>query len=59
MNTNPNDPVVTFREAAARMGVNQRRARNILTRNLIQPVHTQRGIGVRLADVEAVKRMSR
>ena len=57
MNVNPNDPLVTLPEAAARMGVNTRRARNILVRNLIQTVRTDRGICVRLNDVDAVKKM--
>lgn len=59
MNTNPNDPLLTLYEAAHRMGVNQRRARNILMRNLIQSVRTQHGIAFRRDDVDAVKRMHR
>lgn len=59
MNRNPNDPLVTIQQAAAHMGVNMRKARNLLTRNLIQTVRTQSGICVRLDDVNAVKRMYR
>lgn len=59
MHINPNDPLVTLPEAAVRMGVKVRRARNILTRNLIQPVRTQSGICYRLEDVNAVRQMSR
>lgn len=56
-NENPNDPLVTISEAAARMGVKERRARTILARNLIRPVRTTWGIGYRAEDVQAVKRM--
>lgn len=59
MNINPNDPLVTLSEASVRMGVKVRRARNILVRNLVQPVRTQSGICYRLEDVIAVRRMSR
>lgn len=59
MNMNPNDPLVTLAEAAARMGVKQRRARNILIKNQIQTVRTLYGICYRLDDVEAVRKMSR
>lgn len=59
MYINPNDPLVTLSEAAARMGVKLRRARNILVRNQIQSVRTQVGICYRLADVEAVRKMAR
>lgn len=58
MHINPNDPLVTLPEAAARMGVNMRRARNILSRN-IKPVRTLWGIGYRLDDVNAVRKMGR
>lgn len=56
-NMNPNDPLVTLHEAASRMGVNHRRARTILTRNLIRPVRTATGLCYRLGDVLDVKRM--
>lgn len=59
MNINPNDPLITLPEAAVRLGVKVRRARNILVRNLVQPVRTQSGICYRLEDVVAVRRMSR
>jgi hypothetical protein len=58
MHMNPNDPVVTLPEAAARMGVNVRRARNILGRN-VKPVRTLTGIGYRLDDVNEVRKMGR
>lgn len=53
------DPIVPLAEAATRMGVNERRARNILTRSLVRPVRTPRGIGYRLDDVLAVKKAHR
>lgn len=59
MNVNPNDPLASLPEAAARMGVNVRRARNILVRNLIRPVRTQWGICYRVADVDAARRMGK
>lgn len=59
MHMNPNDPLVTLPEAASRMGVNARRARSILTRNLIQSVRTQRGICYRLDDVIACRKAGR
>lgn len=59
MNINPHDPLVTLSEAASRMGVKVRRARNILHRNMVQTVRTQNGICYRLDDVDAVRRMSR
>jgi hypothetical protein len=59
MKTNPNDPLVTISEAAHRLGMNQRRTRNILVRNLIQSVRTQHGICYRRDDVDAVKQMYR
>lgn len=51
------DPLVDITEAAARMGVKERRARRILAQNLIQPVRTAQGIRYRLDDVRDVKRM--
>lgn len=57
MNVNPHDPLVDIFEAARRMGVNLRRARNILVRNQIQPVRGRYGIQYRQADVDAVRRM--
>lgn len=57
MDSNPNDLLVTIPEAAARMGMRERKARVALARNLIQPVRTKDGICVRLDDVIAVKRM--
>jgi len=59
MHMSPNDPLVTLDEAAVRMGVNKRRARNILIRNLVQPVRTQRGISYRLDDVAACRKMGK
>lgn len=59
MNLNPNDTLVTIPEAASRMGVKERRARNILAKNLIQTVRTPRGIEVRLDDVIAVRKMAK
>lgn len=59
MNVNPNDPLVTLPEAAARMGVNVRRARNLLVKNMIHPIRTQRGICYRLDDVDATRRMGK
>lgn len=58
MHMNPNDPLVTLPEAAVRMGVNLRRARNILGRN-VKPVRTQWGICYRLDDVMAVRKIGR
>lgn len=57
MEMNPNDPLVTLSEAAARMGLRERKARLILIKNLIQPVRTHQGIAYRLGDVLDVKRM--
>ena len=56
MQTNPNDPVILLPEAASRMGVNLRRARSILARSSVRPVHTRRGIGYRLDDVIDVRK---
>jgi hypothetical protein len=55
--TDSNDPLVTIAEAASRMGVKERRARSILAKNLICPVRTTWGIGYRLDDILAVKKM--
>lgn len=51
------DPLVDISEAAARMGMKERRARRILVQNLIQPVRTAQGIRYRLDDIRDVKRM--
>lgn len=59
MNLNPNDTLVTLSQAASRMGVKERRARNILVKNQIQTVRTCRGIEYRLDDVIAVRRMAK
>jgi hypothetical protein len=58
MNTNPNDPLVTISEAAVRLGVKEKKARILLTKNLICPVRTTQGICYRLDDVYEVKRIS-
>lgn len=58
MYINPNDPLVTFEEAALRMGVNRRSARRIL-RKEVHPVHTPWGVRYRLDDVAALRRTSR
>lgn len=58
MHMNPNDPLLTLPEAAVRMRVNVRRARNILGRT-VKPVRTQWGICYRLDDVDAVRKMGR
>lgn len=57
--TNPqaSDPLVDISEAAARMGMKERRARLVLMKNLIHPVRTPQGIKYRLDDVRDVKRM--
>lgn len=57
--TNPpvSDPLVDITEAAARMGMKERRARLVLMKNLIRPVRTAQGIRYRLDDVYDVKRM--
>ncbi len=51
------DVLVDISEAAARLGMNQRKARLTLSRNLIRPVRTAQGIRYRLDDVFDVKRM--
>ena len=51
------DVLVDISEAAARLGMNQRKARLALVRNLIGPVRTAQGIKYRLDDVRDVKRM--
>jgi len=51
------DVLVDISEAAARMGMKERRARLVLARNLIRPVRTAQGIRYRLDDVRDVKRM--
>jgi hypothetical protein len=56
-NQNFSDPLVSVSEAAARMGVKERRVRSILAKNLICPVRTAEGIKYRLDDVMDVKRM--
>lgn len=56
-NSTSTDPLVDIHEAAARMGVKERRARRILAQNLISPVRTAYGIRYRLDDVRDVKRM--
>jgi hypothetical protein len=57
--TNPvsSDPLVDITEAAARMGMKERRARIVLAKNLIRPVRTAHGIRYRLDDIYDVKRM--
>jgi hypothetical protein len=57
MNTNPNDPLVTIAEAAAHLGMKERRARLVLAKNLIRPVRTSQGIAYRLGDVRDTKQM--
>ena len=57
MQKNSNDPLVSVSEAAAHMGMRERKARLILTKNLIQPVRTAQGIKYRLDDIRDVKRM--
>lgn len=57
--TESNDPLVSIAEAASRMGVKERRVRNILAKNLIRPVRATWGIGYRLDDVLEVKKMQR
>ena len=52
------DVLVDISEAAARMGMRERRARLVLARNLIRPVRTTQGIRYRLDDVLDVKKMS-
>lgn len=54
---NSSDPLISVSEAAAHMGVKERRARSILAKNLIQPVRTVQGIMYRLDDIRDVKRM--
>lgn len=54
---NSSDPLVSVSEAAAHMGMRERKARLILAKNLIQPVRTVQGIKYRLDDVRDVKRM--
>jgi hypothetical protein len=56
-NMTTNDPLVDISEAAARMGVKEKRARIILAKNLVRPVRTAQGIRYRLDDVRDVKRM--
>lgn len=58
MKTNINDPLVSVSEAAAHMGVRERKARILLARNLICPVRTAEGIKYRLDDVRDLKRMN-
>lgn len=53
------DPIIPLGEAAARMGLNARRARGVLLRNGIRPVRTWKGLEYRADDVEAVRRMYR
>lgn len=55
--SNSVDVLVDIFEAAARLGMNQRKARLALARNLIGPVRTAQGIKYRLDDVRDVKRM--
>lgn len=56
-NSSSIDPLVDISEAAARMGMKERRARRILAENLICPVRTAEGIRYRLDDIRDVKRM--
>lgn len=51
------DVLVDISEAAARMGMKERRARLVLAKNLICPVRTTQGIRYRLDDVLDVKKM--
>lgn len=57
MDVNPNDPLVSLSEAAARMNMKPLRARRLLIKNLIQTVRTQQGICYRLDDIVAVRKM--
>ena len=56
-NSTQSDPLVDILEAASRMGVKERRARQILEKNLIRPVRTPYGLRYRLDDIYSVKRM--
>lgn len=57
MNSSSIDPLVDISEAAARMGMKEKRARLVLAKNLVRPVRTAQGIRYRLDDVRDVKRM--
>jgi hypothetical protein len=52
------DPVINLAEAALRLGLNRKKALNIITTNGIAPVRTWTGIGYRMDDIDTLKKVT-